>query len=329
MKALVRDLIGGALSISGATRPRRFGRGRLTIATFHRVLPEEQRARYPFPMLAVTPEELGWYLDFFREHFLCTTLIGAWTLFNRDAFPERPLLAITFDDAQVDNFAHARPVLAERNLKASFYVPVEAVAEQAPLWHDRLGFAVVSAVEKGRADAVAELCDAEPLADEVVEAAKTWSPEERRSRVQALEVLGEAEIPEWGRLMTWDELRTLAEEGHEIGSHSMSHALLPQLEGDALTYEVETSKARIEAAIDRPVSSFCYPNGDADDASAAAVQSAGYAAAVTTRWGTNELGQDPYLLRRCDMNAFYARSATGGLSRARLAWRMSGLHPGL
>src|SRR5688572_3127789 len=115
MKALLRDLVGTALSFSGLTAPGRFGRDRLNVVTFHRVLTSEQRDRYPYPMLAVTPEELGWFLDFFNEHFLCSTLAGAWHLFSLDVRPERPLLAITFDDAQLDNFVHARPALESRN----------------------------------------------------------------------------------------------------------------------------------------------------------------------------------------------------------------------
>jgi hypothetical protein len=34
-------------------------------------------------------------------------------------------------------------------------------------------------------------------------------------------------------------------------------------------------------------------------------------------------------LHRCDMQGAHVRSARGVLSEARLAWRISGLHPGL
>jgi peptidoglycan/xylan/chitin deacetylase (PgdA/CDA1 family) len=305
VKALARDLVGFALSLSGLTAPARFGRGRLNIATFHRVLPEEHRSRYPYPMLAVTPEELGWFLDFFREHFLCTTMEDAWRLYSLGVHPERPILAITFDDAQLDNFVHARPALEVRDLRATFYVPVEAVDRQEPLWHDRLGFAAQG---------------------DLVEEAKRWSPEERARRVAEL---GDVRVPDWARMMTWDQIRRLAAGGHEIGSHSLSHALLPQLDEAAIEREVEGSKARIEERIDRPIQTFCYPNGDADDRSARIVARAGFACAVTTEWGNNDRGADPYRLRRWDMNSRYSTRRSGALSRARVAWRMSGLHPGL
>jgi peptidoglycan/xylan/chitin deacetylase (PgdA/CDA1 family) len=313
MKALARDLLGGALSFSGLTAPRRFGRDRLNVVTFHRVLPAEQRASYPYPMLAVTPEELGWFLDFFNEHFLCSTLASAWRLFSLGVRPERPLLAITFDDAQLDNFVNARPALESRNLRASFYVPVDAIDRRELLWHDRLGFALAAT---GQSEAV-------------VEEAKTWTPEERLRRVEELERRAGLEAPEWAGPMTWEQIRALADAGHEIGSHSLSHALLPQLEEPAIEREVAGSKSRIEEQIDRQLSSFCYPNGDHDERCARAVERAGYACAVTTEWGSNDRRADRFRLRRCDMNPFYATSRSGAFSRARLAWRMSGLHPGL
>lgn len=335
LRGLVRDIAGAALAASGATSPRRFAKDRLTVVTFHRVLPEEQRRRYPYPMLAVTPEELGWFLDYFRERFLCTTLAGAHRLFSMEAYPERPLLAITFDDAQLDNFEHARPVLEARGLRASFYVPVEAVKQSTALWHDRFGFALLSALERDHqrtADLLETNVDGPPakVVERVVEEAKAWAPEVRSARVRGLEAAaGGAAIPEWAGMMTWAQIRALADAGHEIGSHSLSHALLPQLQDDAITREVEASKAAIEEAIDRPVATFCYPNGDCDERTVRAVERAGYTCAVTTRWGVNERGADRYRLKRCDMNPFYSTSSGGALSRARVAWRMSGLHPGL
>lgn len=305
MKALLRDVTGGVLAAAGLTAPNRFGHGRLHIATFHRVLPGDLRARYPYPMLAVTPEELDWFLSFFSTRFLIGTLASSMRLFTPDVFPERPLLAITFDDGQADNHVYARPVLERHRAKATFFVPVDAVERGEPLWHDRLGFAA------GR--------DAERLAEE----AKTWGPEERRARVEGTQ----ASIPEWARMMTWDEVRSLAGDGHEIGSHSMSHALLPELDVEGIEREVAESKARIEAAIDGPIVSFCYPNGDADDRCAAAVRDSGYLCAVTTRWGSNAARADRFRLARCDMNPAHSTDARGRMSAARVAWRMSRLSP--
>ena len=132
-----------------------------------------------------------------------------------------------------------------------------------------------------------------------------------------------------GRLMTWDEVRSLHAAGHEIGSHSLSHELMPQLDDARIRREVSASKERIEAVIDAPVRSFCYPNGDCDARCEAALADARYHNAVTTRWGVNELGEQRFVLKRCDVDARKHQDAFGRASHKRLALRISGLQPNL
>jgi hypothetical protein len=98
--------------------------------------------------------------------------------------------------------------------------------------------------------------------------------------------------------MDWRELADLAAAGHEIGSHSMTHELLPQLDDNGLRYEVAQSREVIEKQIARPVQAFCYPNGEADDRVVRAVRAAGYCCAVTVQRGVNEHTCDDHRLRR-------------------------------
>jgi peptidoglycan/xylan/chitin deacetylase (PgdA/CDA1 family) len=129
--------------------------------------------------------------------------------------------------------------------------------------------------------------------------------------------------------MGWEQLRELARDGHEIGSHSASHALLPQVGDAELERETAGSRQTLESRLDVPVDSFCYPNGDWDDRTVAAVRKAGYRRAVTTRWGSNAPGAAPFTLRRCDMDAAPVLDAGGRPAEVLLAWRLSGLHPRL
>jgi peptidoglycan/xylan/chitin deacetylase (PgdA/CDA1 family) len=339
LRAALRDAAGGLLYAATLTQPSRALAGKLSIATFHRCLPEAQRRVYPFPGLCVTPEELAWFLEFFAVHFEVTTLAEALRAWH----PERrgrPLLAVTFDDAQRDNFLHARPVLERCGMRASFFAPVDAVESGAPLWHDRLAYAVARARESELlelSDWLRELgFDARPelaplaLGRESVARAKLVTPGERVAWLERLErALGGPARPEWDGMMSWDELRALARAGHEIGSHSLSHALLTQIGDAELEREVRGSREALEKRLGIPIESFCYPNGSWDARAAAAVERAGYKQAVTTAFGPNAWGAARFALRRADCVAENARARTGELSRARQAWRMSGLHPGL
>jgi len=336
LKARLRDVAAQALDRLGATRPARSARGQLTIVTFHRVLPENERRAYPFPGLAVTPDELRWHLRWLRGHFHCATLADAHGAVSAGEEGEHPWLAVTFDDGQLDNFVHAAPVLAEERVPASFFVPVAHLESGQPLWHDRVGFAVSAALgaPASSAELKAMLQDhglavGAPTPDSVTAGAKALAEAPRRVLVEELEAaFGPDRIPGWAGMMDWDQLGKLAAAGHEIGSHTMTHPILPSCDDERLARELADSRRRLEAQLAIEVESFCYPNGDADARVGDAVRSAGYRRAVTTRWGLNRRGQDPMALQRCDIRAEHSVDARGALSSARLAWRLSGLHPG-
>lgn len=137
------------------------------------------------------------------------------------------------------------------------------------------------------------------------------------------------EVPDWARMMTWGEIRQMADAGHEIGSHSVSHAILTQLSEEQIQKELADSKSEIESRAGLCVRSLCYPNGDHDPAVVRVARNVGYKNAVTTRWGSNLAGADPFTLRRCDMNIAHMRDRRGGLDGSLLDFRLSGLSPGL
>ncbi len=313
LRVLARDTVAALAAASGLTAPRRRHRGRLVVVTFHRVLPRALRDRYPYPNLAVTPDELGWLLSTLAKDYTLGPLSELHARHASGEHPARPFMAVTFDDGQRDNFEHARPVLVRSGVRASFFVPVDAIDRAEPLWHDRLGFAALA------------LGHADPLA--LASAAKRRSPAERDALVRRTVERAGAPVPAWAGMMSWAEVRTLAREGHEIGSHSMSHALLPQCDERALRDEVGRSRSRIEGEIGAPVASFCYPNGDWDRRAADAVRAAGYRRAVGTRWGSNPPGAPALALRRCDVDSRRLRDRRGACSAALLSLRLSALDP--
>jgi peptidoglycan/xylan/chitin deacetylase (PgdA/CDA1 family) len=308
LKHLVRDSLAWGLERSRLSAPKERA---LTIATFHRVLPAELRSTYPFPGLAVTPEELDYFLTFFRDRYTCGTLAESWSRFRNGERPARPLLAITFDDGQQDNVDHALPVLRRHGLQASFYLPSALIEERRLIWHDRVGFALQAMGESPGA------------IEDRTEALKALAPDHRESEVDALARIAGSTPPDWARLMSWEGAERLLEEGHEIGSHSLRHPMLPQCGDARLRAELSESKAALERRLGIEVRTFCYPNGDADERVATATAAAGYDCAVTTTWGVNEPGAPPFLLRRCDMHPFHSRDRHGLLSSAQLQFRLA------
>jgi peptidoglycan/xylan/chitin deacetylase (PgdA/CDA1 family) len=61
--------------------------------------------------------------------------------------------------------------------------------------------------------------------------------------------------------LTWDEVREMAALGHEIGSHTVTHADMAQVPVEQARVELVESKKTLEAQLDRPVRWFAYPFG--------------------------------------------------------------------
>jgi peptidoglycan/xylan/chitin deacetylase (PgdA/CDA1 family) len=72
-----------------------------------------------------------------------------------------------------------------------------------------------------------------------------------------------------GMCVSWDQVRTMVASGIEMGAHTQSHPILTRVPLERARTEVQGSKARIEAEINQPVTSFAYPNGLPSDFSPA------------------------------------------------------------
>lgn len=79
-----------------------------------------------------------------------------------------------------------------------------------------------------------------------------------------------------GPLMTWDQLRVWREMGFSVGSHTVSHAHLGRLPRDAALAELVESRSTLEAELNAPIRTFCYPYGDWTRETAELVAAAGY-----------------------------------------------------
>jgi peptidoglycan/xylan/chitin deacetylase (PgdA/CDA1 family) len=108
-------------------------------------------------------------------------------------------------------------------------------------------------------------------------------------------------IPEMD-MMSWEDIRLLADQGWEIGGHSVSHAHLPALAEAARREEIAESRRILQDRTGCSVTSFAYPFGEFDQVSADAVAEAGFSSAWTMDPIGNLPGCDLFSLGRfnCD-----------------------------
>jgi peptidoglycan/xylan/chitin deacetylase (PgdA/CDA1 family) len=97
--------------------------------------------------------------------------------------------------------------------------------------------------------------------------------------------------------LTTEDLRILADGGIEIGSHTVNHAFLPDLDEEGMRREIVDSKAELEGMVGRPVRLFAYPGGGWNATAARLVREAGYEGAAASKRAPHR-PVDPYALRR-------------------------------
>lgn len=341
MKRLLRAMLAEGCRALGATsRTERSIRDRLVILCYHRVLPAEQKAAYFQPDLVVTPEALREYCRALADRYEVLPLREAWAAMRSGARRDRPLATLTFDDGYRDNHRYAAPTLATFNMKATFFVVSDLVGGARPPWYDRMGKAFQSCAvraqtkhERGKVLRVLESAlksdspDELPAPYRVVALAKSLPSPAREALTASLEELARESVmfgPD-DLIMNAAELGELARAGHEIGSHTRSHPILPMVDDGELRDELAGSRSALETMIGKPVTSFCYPNGDFDGRVERAVSEAGYECAAAVQSGMNSAKDNPFGLRRRFMHEDRLRGASGGPSSALLRMELCGL----
>jgi peptidoglycan/xylan/chitin deacetylase (PgdA/CDA1 family) len=100
--------------------------------------------------------------------------------------------------------------------------------------------------------------------------------------------------------MTWDDVRSLAAQGFDIGSHTCSHADMGAISIDQAERELRVSRQRLEQELKRSISLFAFPYGRRHnmrpDTMAAARRE--YAVCCSAYGGHNTAPADPGRIRR-------------------------------
>jgi peptidoglycan/xylan/chitin deacetylase (PgdA/CDA1 family) len=105
-------------------------------------------------------------------------------------------------------------------------------------------------------------------------------------------------------VMSWDDLKRLADEGMTIGSHSATHATLDGATAATLKREIEGSRNELQANLGIEIRHFAYPQGRFSAEAEAEVARAGYEAGWATRKGRPLKGEDRLAIRRMPVSAY-------------------------
>lgn len=177
------------------------------------------------------------------------------------AFPKGAVV-ITIDDGWQSNLDNIVPVADKYKVPVEIFVSTEVVEKGHGYWWSY----IVAARKMG-------------LSSEPVEFFKTIDNEDR---VRILEET-KTKIQLKREALTIDQVNEISKSKYiGIGSHSVSHPILPRCSNEGSRHEILYSKEVLEEWTGREVKHFAYPNGDFSNREISFLKRYGYTLAFTT-----------------------------------------------
>ena len=255
--------------------------------------PERNDGRARIVMFHGTPRRFAGRLErilrYLKRHFEIVPLAELARDAASGSVRLRRQLALTFDDGLGNNVEVAHPILQRLGLPATFFVCPGLVEQGRWLWNHEA---------RARLARMGMGADARELH---VGRMKRMPLAERRQVQARIEAATPRFVPTVQErhehdLASWEALRTLSA-FVTLGSHTLTHPILPMLERAAMEHEVAASRRLLEDRLQRPVEAFAYPNGDMDGAVLECARRH-YAIAVRADGGFVAPGTDPLALPR-------------------------------
>ncbi len=248
----------------------RLVRHTLVVFNYHRIRPDDPSFVSDFdddvfgPTVSRFAEQVGWLAERF-DILSQEELIRA---AGADRLPSRPSVAITFDDGYRDNFTLAYPILRRLHIPAIFFIPSEQIETRRLGWWDLIAYLIKRTAKPHIEFDGQEL---KPKSDPLEtirflqNRMSTESEEKTRDLVSRLAAACEVDLPDQQlqseELMTWEQIREVAQNNVAIGGHTHTHRVLSTLSKEEQREELTRSKREIESRTEYPVRTMAYPVG--------------------------------------------------------------------
>lgn len=209
------------------------------------------------------------HMKLIRERFVPITLdeITACSE-NGEPLPRRAV-AVTFDDGYRDNFEIAAPILEKYGVKAAVYVSVGWIDSHVIPWFCRLRHGMFSTHEKawdgGPGIGVKTLSTEHERMQAFLAGCymcATLAGAEQEAFLKSMET--QLKVEETGvanrLMMSWSELRELQNRGHIVGSHTVTHPNVAQIDDELVFREMAEAKRVLDEKMERNIEHFSYPS---------------------------------------------------------------------
>jgi colanic acid/amylovoran biosynthesis glycosyltransferase len=288
----------------------------LRVLMFHRIADPHRTLWLNPGLVSATPTVFGRIVELLaREYYIASMDEALDAVVRNRPLPARSVL-LTFDDAYRDFAANAWPILKRYGLPATLFVPTAFAGSQPQeFWWDRLYRALRSA-------------PVDRLDDTPVGPVLFNTPDRLRRAIRRLqsylkslphadamgivdrlcETLHCPSLPSRS-ILTWPELRALAQDGVTLAPHTRTHPLLTRVTPTQVREEIAVSRDELARETGQCSPAFAYPAGAYDRGVQKILREEGFQLAFTTVGGHNPLPcRDALQLRRTNVTPKTSRA---------------------
>jgi peptidoglycan/xylan/chitin deacetylase (PgdA/CDA1 family) len=214
-------------------------------------------------------------------------------LIEKKTLPKRAAI-VTFDDGYKDNYMEAFPILKKYKIPATIFLTTGYIETDNVFWWNIIGYILCNTRLKTiELEGFGDISPP-PKENMFYSLRMTYQkfkriPDEKKKRlIELLIQKSGVDVPkDFGKnlMLSWDNIREMNENGIDFGAHTVTHSILTNLPLSQAKFEIVESKKILEKKLDKPVTSFCYPNGFASDYNSDIIQllkDNGYLCSVTS-----------------------------------------------
>lgn len=290
--------------------------------------------------LFVSPTKFRKQMRHLARHYRTVTMHGVEDVLDRDR-PEQDLVAVTLDDGYRDNLDQAFPIAQSEGIPLTIYLATGYVDTGRPTFI----LSLILAVHYARK----EFLD---LSHRGLDTLNLRSHAEREEAIRRVDRYAKGlgfseqqklleEVSEnlgidgndlfRDRMLAWDEVRKLSNNGVCFGGHTVTHPVLSCLEPREVENEIQRSQQRIREELGQVPSTFAYPYGGREDVGQiveGVARHSGYRSAVVL-YSNRVEAQNRYRLGRTMVGEEMTSCPLGGYSEAVFACEVAGFFEAL
>lgn len=275
------------------------------------------KASYPFNGRHIDQRTFEQHLAYFKKHFQLETLSEIFARYRTGNAPQKPTLAITFDDGYWNNYAFALPSLEKYACPATFFVSgIAAEAEGQILWPDYIDLLRDYGGKEGIKyedycfQKVGDLGFADPQKGvdgytfiKHLNAAGRKKMFDEIAAHYDTAAARQLAAPMYQRLMSPAQIKETAQSPFiEIGSHGYLHFNLAYIPPEEARAEMKRSQSALEALTGKPVRSIAFPDGNYDAKVKDIATELGYEHMLAEEYLFPEDGEDLRILPRISIS---------------------------